>query len=233
MLHSTRSMPTNVATLHRLFGKSRLPRSGKVPTPISVISRVFSQRPSLVLTSKTLSANIPVLSGPTIDSFLVRSYATAAKKKSASAKKTATKKKAPAKKKAAAKKPKKAVKKKTPKKKKVAKKPTKPSRPHVLTAPSGRGISGYVVYIQNHLKTTPGAGGPNRLSEAVKEWKNLSDAEKQVLSPPFFLPETDFFSRLGKLALNLSMKLENRNTPTLSPNYRLRKSKKKTKSVVL
>src|SRR5271170_1400176 len=154
MLHSTRSMPTTMATLHRLLDKSRLTRSGKVPTPTSVISRAFSQRPSLLLTSKALSTDISAVAVPTIDSLLVRSYATATRKKPASKKKSTTKKKTPAKKKAAAKKPKKAAKKKAPKKKKVAKKPTKPTRPHVLKAPSERGISGYVVYIQNHLKTT-------------------------------------------------------------------------------
>jgi outer membrane biosynthesis protein TonB len=197
MLHSTRSMPTTMPTLHRLLGKSRLTRSGKVPTPTSVISRAFSQCPSLLLTSKTLSADIPVVSGPTINSFLVRSYATttakksATKKKPATKKKTTTKKKAPAKKKAAAKKPKKVAKKK-PIKKKVAKKPAKPTRPTVLAAPSARGLSGYVVYIQNYLKSTPGPGGPDRLSEAVREWRSLSDAEKQVLYP-VPSPETDLF----------------------------------------
>jgi outer membrane biosynthesis protein TonB len=144
-----------------------------------------------LLTSKTLSADIPVVSGPTIDGFLVRSYATTTKKKPATKtkpatkKKTTTKKKAPAKKKAAAKKPKKVAKKK-PVKKKVAKKPAKPTRPTVLAAPSARGLSGYVVYIQNHLKSTSGPGGPERLSEAVTQWRSLPDAEKQVLhAPPF------------------------------------------------
>jgi outer membrane biosynthesis protein TonB len=137
-----------------------------------------------------LSADIPVVSGSTIDSFLVRSYATtttkktATKKKPATKKTTTTKKKAPAKKKAAVKNPKKVAKKKAIKK--VAKKPAKPTRPTVMAAPSPRGLSGYVVYIQNHLKTTPGPGGPDRLSEAVREWRNLSDSEKQVLTPPTF-----------------------------------------------
>jgi len=33
------------------------------------------------------------------------------------------------------------------------------------------------------LKTTSGPGGPNRLSEAVQQWKSLSDSEKQVFTP--------------------------------------------------
>ena len=183
MFHSTRGMPSAMAALHRLLCRSRFSRSGKVPTPTSVISRAFSQHSSLLLTSRIFSADIPIVRGPTIDNLLVRSYATATTKKSTTAKKT-TKKKAPAKKKAAKKPKKKAVKKKAPKKK-AETKPKKPTRPKVLAAPSGRGISGYVVYIQNHLKSSsPGLGGPNRLTEAVQRWKELSDAEKDVPSPP-------------------------------------------------
>lgn len=183
MFHSTRGMPSAMATLHRLIGKARFTPSGKVSTPTSVISRAFSQRSSVLLTSRIFSADIPIVTRPTIDNLLVRSYATATKKKSTTAKKT-TKKKAPAKKKAAKKPKKKAVKKKTPKKK-AETKPKKPTRPKVLAAPSGRGISGYVVYIQNHLKSSsPGLGGPNRLTEAVQRWRELSDGEKDVPSPP-------------------------------------------------
>lgn len=181
MLQSTRGVPSTMATIQRLLGKSRFTGSGKVPTPTLVVSRAFSQRPSLLLASRTFSVNIPVVTESTVDNLLVRSYATATRKK------TTTKKKAPAKKKAAAKKPKKPKKKaekKKPKAKKAPAKPKKPLRPRPLPVPSGRGISGYVVYIQNHLKSTSGPGGPTRLSEAVRQWKTLSDAEKQVSLPP-------------------------------------------------
>ena len=73
------------------------------------------------------------------------------------------------------------AKKKPVKKRKVAAKPKKPSRPKVLKVPSSRGISGYVVFLQDRLKSTSGPGSAGRLSVAVQEWKAFSDTEKQVI----------------------------------------------------
>jgi hypothetical protein len=50
---------------------------------------------------------------------------------------------------------------------------------------------------------------------------------------PLPSPETDLFSRPGKLAQNPSMQPENKHTPTLSPSCRQGKSKKKTENVVV
>ena len=231
MLHPTRSMQSTIAALCRLVSKSRMTTSEKVPTATSAFSRAFSQRPSLLLTSKILRAEPPVFAGPTIDGFLVRSYATATKKKSSSTKKSSTTKKKASPKKKAAKKPKKRAAKKKAVKKKVAKKPKKPTRPKTVDAPSGRGISGYVVYVQNQLKSIPGPGGSSRLSEAVQKWKALSEAEKEVFSLSS-ASHIDFFSRPGKPERNLSMQPENKNTLTSSPKCRPLKSKKKTRDDV-
>lgn len=173
-----------MAILRRLLSASRLSQYRKVPTSATVVSRGFCGRTIQLRLLKTLSASraIPIVPGNTIDNVNSRNYATT---KKTTAKKTTIKKKVPAKKtttkKAVKKSKSKAVKKKVVKKRKVAKKPKKPTRPKILDIPSPRGVSGYVVFIQERLKTVTGPGAPGRLSNAVTEWKALSDAEKQVL----------------------------------------------------
>jgi len=155
------------------------------------------------------------VSTSSIENVFLRGYATATtKKRATSTRKTTAKKKTATKKKAPAKKTKKktAAKKKKPvKKRKVAAKPKKPARPRVLKIPSSRGISGYVVFLQTQLKSTTGPGAAGRLSDAVKEWKALSDIEKQV-KPALITQRIDKLNRLGILVRNQSMRLVNRNT---------------------
>ena len=184
-------MPITMATLRRLLNPSRLSQSGKVPTSTTVVYRSICHRTIQPRLSQVLSTSraIPIVSGSTIENVFLRSYATATKKrvssttkKTTAKKKTVTKKKAPAKKKAVKPK-KKAAKKKVVKKRKVAKKPKKPkkpARPKVLDIPATRGLSGYTVFLTDRLKSATGPGSSSRLSQAVAEWKGLSDTEKQV-----------------------------------------------------
>ena len=189
MLNPPRSMPITMATLRRLLSNSRFCQSGKVPTPTTIVTRNFCHRatPPRILQALVASKTIPILSTSTVENVMLRGYATTTTKKSATStrkstgKKTATKKKkAPAKKATRKTKKKTAAKKKPVKKRKVAAKPKKPSKPKVLKVPSSRGISGYVVFLQDRLKSTTGPGSVGRLSVAVQEWKALSDSEKQV-----------------------------------------------------
>jgi hypothetical protein len=183
-------MPIAMATLRRLLSISRLAHSGKVPTSTTLVSRGFCHRASHYCLSRNLSVlkTIPCVSGNTGDNVILRSYATSTKKRPTSTKKTTTKRKT-ATKKTPAKKSKKtaAKKKKVVKKRKVAKKPKKPTRPKVLDIPSSRGISGYVVFLQDRLKSVGGPGATGRLTDAVSQWKALSDSEKQVCIPPLRL----------------------------------------------
>jgi len=169
-----------MATLRRLIGNSRVSQFGQ-SSPITLVARGFCHRsvkPRLSAVEKSF------------DGVLVRSYATATKRKAPAKKKTtttrkttkrktATKKKTPAKK---AKKPKKKAVKKVAKKRKVAKKPKKPVRPKVQNMPSSRSISSYVVFLQSALKSVTGPDPTSRLRNAVSQWKALSDAEKQTWS---------------------------------------------------
>ena len=122
-----------------------------------------------------------------------RGYATTKPKTGTAATKKSGIKKAAAKKnstkttKAVVKKSKKKAgpKKKAVKKRKVAVKPKTPSRPKVLDLSQARSITGYVVFIQNQLKSASGAEGvgvPVRFAKAVQEWKALPESEKQVIT---------------------------------------------------
>jgi outer membrane biosynthesis protein TonB len=158
-----------MASLRRLVGNVRLAHGSAATLVVRGICHRTVQ-PSL---AKYASVN------------LARGYATATKTKTT---KTATKKKPAAKKakKPAAKKAKKPKKKVAKKKvvKKVAKKrvkkPVKPVKPKATRLPSSRAISGYMVYLQNQLKSASGPNATLRLQNAVSQWKALSDTEKEV-----------------------------------------------------
>lgn len=212
MLNSPRSMPITMATLRRLLSNSRL---GKVSTPTTLIARNFCHRATQprVLQALPTSKAIPIVSTSTIENVFLRGYATTTtKKRPAKKKTTATKKKAPAKKVTRKTKKKTVAKKKKPvKKRKVAAKPKKPARPQVIKVPSSRGISGYIVFLQAQLKSITGPGAAGRLTDAVKEWKALSDTEKQV-NTALIAQRTDRLNRLGTLVPSQSMHLGNKNT---------------------
>ena len=209
-----------MATLRRLLSNSRFSLSGKVPTPTTLLTRNFCHRATQprVLQALSASKTIPILSINTIENVFLRGYATTTMKKrtvstrkTTAKKKIATKKKAPAKKATRKTKKKTVAKKKPVKKRKVAAKPKKPARPQVMKVPSSRGISGYIVFLQTHLTSTTGPGAAGRLSDAVKEWKALSDTEKQV-NTATITQRTDRLIRLGTLVHNRSMRLGNRST---------------------
>lgn len=184
MLHTPKNMQSTVATLRRLLSTARFSPSRKVPNSTTLLARNFCHRTfhsrlvQLVSAPRPLPPDIPIVSGSPVKGVILRSYAATTKK--------GTSKKTTAKKKATKKKPKKPTKKKVAAKRKVVKKPKKPTRPKVLDIPSPRGLSGYSVFIQNELKSSTGPGPANRLSDAVQQWKALSDTEKQVtFSSPF------------------------------------------------
>jgi hypothetical protein len=172
-------MPTTVAILRRLIiSKSRPFHSGRIPTSTnSLVARSFWHpvaQPRFVQSSharKTLSSNILLVSANALDTNVLRGFATTTKKRTTAKKKTTIKKKVTKR----AKKPKKKV-------RKVAKKPKKPTRPKILDIPPARALNGYNVFIQSQLKTVTGAGAANRLTDAVAQWRALSDSEKQVRS---------------------------------------------------
>jgi hypothetical protein len=209
-----------MAALRRLLSNSRSSLSGKVPIPTTLTTRNLSHLAIQPRVVQVLSASnaIPIVSTSTVENVFLRGYATTTTKKGATStrkttakKKTATKKKAPAKKATKKAKKKTVAKKKPVKKRKVAAKPKKPARPDVIKLPSSRGISGYIVFLQTQLKSIPGPGAAGRLTDAVKEWKALSDTEKQV-NIALITQRTDRFIRLGTLVRNQLMHLVNRST---------------------
>jgi hypothetical protein len=180
-----------MTTLRRLVGPPRLSKVG-VSSPITLVARGICHR---TVQPRLYASRTPVVdSSATLENIFLRGYATTTKKKpgpkktttrkpttkkttkKTAAKKTAAKKKKPAAKKA---KPKKKAVKKVIKKKK-AKKPVKPVRPKVTPLPSPRALSGFVVYLQNELKSSTGPDAAGRLKTAVASWKSLSDAEQEV-----------------------------------------------------
>ena len=216
MLNPLRNMSITMATLRRLLSNSRFCQSGKVRTPTTPITRNFCHHTTQprVLQAFSASKTIPIVSTSTIENVFLRGYATATTKKRATStkkttakKKTATKKKAPAKKATRKTKKKTVAKKKKPVKKRKVEK--RPARPKVIKVPSSRGISGYVVFLQDRLTSTSGPGSVGRLTDAVKEWRALSDTEKQVNST-LITQRTDGLIRLGTLVHNRSTHLVNR-----------------------
>lgn len=175
-------MPMSMAGLRRLITETR---SSKFPnfsnTSKTLVARTFAQRAiaSRVLQSaqntQATSVTLPSQLTTTFDNAILRTYATTTRKRTTT-KKTTTKKKTAGRKKTAKKPAKKPVKK---AKKKVVKKPAKPTRPKTMQLPSPRGISGYVVYIQEQMK---GASGDiaARFRDVGTSWKALSETEKDV-----------------------------------------------------
>ena len=171
-------MSMSMAGLRRLITETR---SSKFPDFSNIsktlVARTFVQRAiaSRVLQStqntQATSVTLPAQLTTTFDNAILRTYATTTRKRTTT-KKTTTKKKTAARKKTAKKPAKKA-------KKKAVKKAAKPTRPKTMKLPSPRGISGYVVYIQEQMK---GASGDiaSRFRNVSASWKALSETEKDV-----------------------------------------------------
>lgn len=196
MLNTQRIMPITMATLRNLVSSKSLTfQFGKVPIPVArgICHRAIQKRLSSTSpVSKTSSVTPSIASPISLNTVLVRGYATTTTvKKTTTTRKTAAKPKKTTKKpaKKAAKKPakkavkkpkKKAAKKKpAPKKRKVAKKPATPTRPKVSNAPSPRALSGFTLYVKEQVKGITGRGRMD-LSQPAADWKALPQSEKDV-----------------------------------------------------
>jgi hypothetical protein len=172
-----RSMPMTLSsTLRRLLTDARASKFRKVPSSTSLFVRAFSHRTigSRLLKPSTGSQATSVITpnAPAVNNVVFRSYATTTRKptakkttKKTTKRKTAAKKKKPVKKVA---------------KKRQVKKAEKPKRPKLTKLPSGRGISGYTLFVSENLNSQTGQDAISRMKSVSASWKALSDSEKAV-----------------------------------------------------
>lgn len=234
MLKIHRNAPSAMASFNRLLTAARASHFGKTGFPSILASRRFCHRATFAT-----SLHASPISAARLVETASRAYATTTTKRKTTAKKTATPKKPAAKKKTATKK-KTAAKKKTatkkakkPKKKvvkKAKKTPAKVSKPKVITLPSPRPVSGYVLFIRDVM-----SGNTIPMTEASAQWKAISDPEKEV--PPTLRPRPydtrlyviDADSRPGTPAHRQKALIASANSTKHLPSYHPPKSERRTK----